>query len=373
MNPRVAIACSGLGHMRRGNETWAHELAEALHAAGESVTLLGAGPLRTACPYRRLVTLPREHGVWRRWLSWLRRYQLEQYVFARTLRRFLRDGAHDIVHVADPQVAWWVRDALRGQPVTVIYKDGLMLGPDWNWRFDEVQVLAPFYREDGAARGADVSRWNVIPHFVDPAKFAPRLPKAEARRAALGDEVPADAFVVLAVGDLAGRSNKRLDWVVRETAAVPGAHLVVAGQAMPADVAAFEQSARPLLGTRLHLRPNVLPAEMPALYPAADVFAHAALREPFGLVFLEAMACGLPVVAHRFEVTRWIVGDAGETVDMEVSGALAAVLARWRAQPALRAELASRTRHRAEIAFAPAGIVPLYRQLYAGIRARRRP
>jgi glycosyltransferase involved in cell wall biosynthesis len=317
--------------------------------------------------------MPREHGLWRHWIPWLRRYQLEQFIFAWSLRRFLRDGAHDIVHVADPQLGWWVRDALRGRPVAVIYKDGLMLGPDWNWRFDEVQVLAPFYREDGAARGADVSRWHVIPHFVDAAKFVPSVTKPELRRRLPGREVPADAFVVLAVGDLAGRSHKRLDWVVRETAAVAGAHLVVAGQAMPADVTEFERSARSVLGDRLHLWPNVPPAKMPELYPMADVFAHAALREPFGLVFLEAMASGLPVVAHHFPVTRWIVGDAGETVGMEDGGALAAVLRRWQGHPAERAELAAIARARAETVFAPAGIVPLYRRLYADIRTRHRP
>ena len=31
----------------------------------------------------------------------------------------------------------------------------------------------------------------------------------------------------------------------------------------------------------------------------ADVFAHAALREPFGIVFIEALACGTPVVSSR--------------------------------------------------------------------------
>lgn len=373
MTPRVAIACSGLGHVRRGNETWAHALAEALHADGEAVTLFGAGPLVTSCPYRRLLSLPREHVLWRGWVGWLRRYQLEQFTFARALLHALRDGAHDIVHAADPQLAWWVRNAVRAKPITFVYKDGLMLGPDWNWRFERVQVLAPFYREDGLARGADVTNWRVIPHFVDPTKFLPAESKTGIRQKLWGEGVPADALLVLAVGDLAGRSHKRLDWIVQEVATVPGAHLLVAGQAETADAVAFEQIARPLLGNRLHLKTNVPPSEMPALYPAADVFAHAALREPFGLVFLEAMACGLPVVAHQFPVTRWIVGDAGEIVDMESLGALAAVLRRWQSQPAERREFARRARVRAETDFAPAGIVPQYRRLYAEIRAAREP
>jgi glycosyltransferase involved in cell wall biosynthesis len=124
-----------------------------------------------------------------------------------------------------------------------------------------------FTVEDAAQLGKDVSGWEVIPHFVDPARFAPATDRQAHRRRLLGEAVPDTAPVVLAVGDLAGQSEKRLDWVVRETASVPGAHLVVAGQATAADIAAFEQMARPLLGGRLHLRPNVPPAEMPNLYP----------------------------------------------------------------------------------------------------------
>jgi glycosyltransferase involved in cell wall biosynthesis len=54
-----------------------------------------------------------------------------------------------------------------------------------------------------------------------------------------------------------------------------------------------------------------LPAEqMPSLYQTADVFLHLSIEESFGNVFVEAMACGLPVVAHDSDRLRWIVGDS---------------------------------------------------------------
>src|SRR5437016_287655 len=76
---KVAIVCSGLGHIRRGNETWAQTVAEGLHTRGECVSLLGGGSLPAAqCPYVRMWNLPREYWLTRRYLSWQRRYLIEQ-------------------------------------------------------------------------------------------------------------------------------------------------------------------------------------------------------------------------------------------------------------------------------------------------------
>jgi len=65
---------------------------------------------------------------------------------------------------------------------------------------------------------------------------------------------------------------------------------------------------------------------MPDLYRAADVFLHLSKDESFGNVYVEALACGLPVVAYDLPRTRWIVGDAGMLCPSEDSGELARVI-----------------------------------------------
>jgi glycosyltransferase involved in cell wall biosynthesis len=54
---------------------------------------------------------------------------------------------------------------------------------------------------------------------------------------------------------------------------------------------------------------------MPSLYRSANVFLHLSQEESFGNVFLEAMASGLPIVAHDSARIRWIVGDDQALVD----------------------------------------------------------
>jgi glycosyltransferase involved in cell wall biosynthesis len=51
------------------------------------------------------------------------------------------------------------------------------------------------------------------------------------------------------------------------------------------------------------------------LYNAAELLAHPAFYEGFGLPPLEAMACGLPVVASNVASLPEVVGDAGQLID----------------------------------------------------------
>lgn len=366
---RVALACSGLGRVRRGNETWAQTVAEGLHATGTDVVLFGGAPrLETACPYVHVPSVARDSALLARWMSWGRRYLLEQRSFVLGLRRRLRRGRFDLVHVADPDLALRLRRTLGPGGPRVIYKDGLLLGPPWCSRFERVQVLAPYYREQADAEGVDTRGWSVIPHMVDVRRFHPAPDRAAARAELLGGRIAADRLVVLAVGDFSPEGSKRLDWVVQEVARLPAevpAELVVLGQATPRQLAEFTRRAEAALGGRVHALTSIPQEEMPRWYRLADVFVHAALREPFGIVFLEAMASGLPVVAHTFPVTRWIVGEGGECVDMTEPGAAAAVLERWHRDRGLLRSLGARARERACSEFAPERVLPLYQDAYA--------
>lgn len=393
----IAIACSGLGHVRRGNETWAWDVASALHDAGVPVTLFGGGPTpvpvqasaaerasaertsgaETPFPYVRLPNLRRDSPWVRRWFPWPKRYLMEQLSFLVGLRRRLLAGGWPVVHLCDPDLALQMQRRTVGSGLKVVFKDGMRLGPHWCRRIEFVQVLAPYYR-DVIARdaGVDTRGWFVIPHLVDTDLFQPVADRGSARLAWPELGLPGDAFVVLGVGDYSEGGHKRLDWLVREVAALPAsakAHLVLAGQSDPETFWRFETVARAGLGGRVRLLRNLPRDQVRRLYGVADAFAHAALHEPFGIVLLEAMASGLPVAAHTWEVTRWIVGDAGESLDMTESGALAGVLTRWASSPAERRDLALRARRRAVEQFAPRQVVPRYVAMYEAMLAVPRP
>lgn len=61
----------------------------------------------------------------------------------------------------------------------------------------------------------------------------------------------------------------------------------------------------------VHWGPVVPRGELPRLYSAADVFVFPGRSETFGLVMLEAMACGTPVAAFPVPGPQDVVGDSG--------------------------------------------------------------
>jgi D-inositol-3-phosphate glycosyltransferase len=141
--------------------------------------------------------------------------------------------------------------------------------------------------------GAQSARLTVIPCGVDLGLFGPRG-RHERKRPGMRR--------ILTVGRLVER--KGIGNVISALRAVPDAELVVAGgphrsrlRRDPEARRLLELAAEAGVSDRVDLRGRVERADLPALLRSADVVVCAPWYEPFGIVPLEAMACGVPVVA----------------------------------------------------------------------------
>ncbi len=109
---------------------------------------------------------------------------------------------------------------------------------------------------------------------------------------------PADPRQVLSVGTL--EAHKGFDFVIESLAAVPASirpHLVIVGSGGHPRMPDRLQSLAGAAGVALTVRCSVPDQELAQLYQSSSLFLFGARSEPFGLVVLEAMASGLPVVA----------------------------------------------------------------------------
>jgi len=192
---------------------------------------------------------------------------------------------------------------------------------------EEARQLAEHY-------GADPRRTLVVPPGVDLERFTPG-DRAAARRA-LG--VPADAVVLTFVGriqplkapDLLLTTAARMledDPSLRPRLRV---HVVGApsGSGLEAPRQLEELAASLRIADLVRFLPPQAPDRLALHYRAADVAVVPSHNESFGLVALEAQACGTPVVAASVGGLRTAVRDgvSGLLVDGRDPGAYAAAV-----------------------------------------------
>lgn len=118
-------------------------------------------------------------------------------------------------------------------------------------------------------------------------------------------------FVVINVGPL--RKYKRQIDIVNALQGIPNAAFILVGNGE--EERNIKKSARNKGVKLIHFKyvPERLLVD---LYNIADVYVHTSILEGFGLTVLEAMACGLPIIAYKVADFDRIVKDAGYLLEV---------------------------------------------------------
>lgn len=337
---KIALLCSGLGNVLRGHEIFSRDLFDLLQDS-LNITLFKGGGVASE---RELVidNIPRNSpfldnihvSVSSKWASSVReqeRNRIETETFAYAALRPLLEGGFDVIHCLEQEVCniiYSQRHLFKKVP-KIVFSNGGAIPAKKLPRCDFVQEHTGYNLSHSAKDKA-----FMIPHGVDLNRFRAGMPSDFRRQ----HSIPESAFVVISVGTIC-YWHKRMDYVIEELAGLDDVYLVIAGQSC-GDTPAIKELGLRLLGNRVRF--VTLPHEqLAAAYVAANLFVLGSLFEAFGIVYIEAMAMGLPVVCTNHPNQRSIVQE-GIFIDMKEPGALREVLKRR--DPEILASLAKRGR-----------------------------
>jgi 1,2-diacylglycerol 3-alpha-glucosyltransferase len=323
---RVLLACSGLEHAHRGFESFARECFDRLseHPRLDLWLYKGSGPagehevsvpsLKRSSPVAKALARLRGNEI-----------KIEQFAFGFSLQPAVLRLRPDVVYFSE----WYtgvVLNKLRRanrQSYALVLSNGSMADRGFE-PFDRVHQHTAPALEWVLARGADPARHILLPVAFE---VPDAVPTAEARlalRRRLG--LPEDRTIVASVAAL-NRWHKRLDYVIEEIGRMPEPRpfLLLVGQPEP-ETDGLRMLAQERLGEGGHSIRTVPRHEVDALLRASDFFVLASFAEGLPRALVEAMAHGLPCLAHDYSVARYALEEHGLLADLSQPGALGGLI-----------------------------------------------
>jgi glycosyltransferase involved in cell wall biosynthesis len=331
--PFIRVPPAGYG----GTELFCYELAEELHARRHDVTVFTTGDSSTSCKKRWLYPRPEwppaahdevAHAAW---------------AFSEIAR-----GEFDVVHL----------NSALGLPFARFVATPVV----YTLHHHRMESMSRLYARDQRATFVAISRRQmeletalddavVIHHGVAPSRYPPSV---------------RDAGYLLHLGRYAPEKGTHLAIDAARAAGLP---IKLAGRVHEQDAAYFAEHVAPRLGQEgvEELGEAGHARKVGLLRGARAVILPLQWEEPFGLVAVEAMLCGTPVLGFprgSFPeiVDEGVTGFLAPPDDVEALGRIAAGLADFD-----RRACAARARER----FSTAVMVDAYEALYRRVRARR--
>ena len=300
-----------------GVETVVRQLAEGLSARGFNVRVLACGK------YRKTVT-SLVNGVSVQSVGSLA--TVLSLPISPTFPSWLSRYNADIVHIHEPfplgnlaylmlgkqaqnkfrrLVVWWHSDIIRQKLFLFLYRPLLMR---YLKLADAICVATPKHISSSGFLPRFADKCYVIPYGVDLQRFV-LTPETKVKRDQYREMFGPE--FVLFVGRLV--YYKGVDVLVKSLAHAPKAHLVIVGTG-PLEHG-IKQLANAIAPGRVTILSPVDESDLISLYHACSIFVlpSVANSEAFGIVQLEAMACGKPVITSDLPTGVTYVNQAGKT------------------------------------------------------------
>ncbi len=337
---RIGIVCPYSWDIPGGVQAHVRDLAETLIGLGHTVSVLSPGDddMPDLPPYvvvaGKAVPIPYNGSVARLQFG---------LVSASRVRRWLRDGSFDVVHVHEPAttslslLACMIHDG----PLVATFHMALTKSRLLSM-FDT--LLQPFFEKlSGRIAVSEAARRVLVEHLGADAVVIPNgVAVAQYAAAEPLPDFPRPGGTVGFIGRY-DEPRKGMDVLVGALTRLapdrPGLRLLVAGRG---EAEAFRAQLPPGLSERIDLLGQVSEPVKASMLRSVDVYcAPNTGQESFGIILLEAMAARTPIVASDLDAFRRVLdgGRAGDLFPTGDSAALAKSLARMLDEPVHRGQV----------------------------------
>ena len=317
------------------------DLAEALIGLGHEVSVISPADDDTplpgyVVPAGRAVPVPYNGSVARLAFGPLS---------AARVRRWVKEGGFDVLHVHEPAapslslLACWVADG----PIVATVHTANPRSRVMHAAYLALQTALE--KISGWIAVSEAARTTLVEHMGGDAVLIPNgVTVSRYEKAAPRPGWPGDGGVLGFLGRME-EPRKGLDVLLQAfellAAQRPGLRLLVAG---PGDLDDVRARVPEAIRDRLILLGQVTQEDKARFYHSVDVFcAPNTGGESFGVVLIEAMAAGAPIVASDLDAFQFVLrgGQAGELFPAGDPAALAAAAGRLLDDPSLRARLSA--------------------------------
>jgi 1,2-diacylglycerol 3-alpha-glucosyltransferase len=369
----VFLACTGLGRINRGYETWANGCFLTLRDEPSLDMYLYKGGGPAGRKEITVLNLPRSTSLAELLANVFKKdgYFIEQSTFFVCFLPHLFTRRPDVIFFSDfflGTFLWNFREKIGkklGLKYKLVFCNGAPNGPPFT-RMDLVQQLLPCFLELALDSGEPPEKHFLLPLGLEIKEDVTYSDdEKRALRQKLG--IPLDKKIIISVGAIQA-SHKRMDYLIREVSALANNEeyfLVMLGQFGP-ETKQVQDLAQSLLPGR-HIITSVHFDQVKDYYATADLFVLCSLKEGFGLVYIEALRAGLPVLAHDFPVAREVLQSQGYFADFSKPGELTKLIESvGKDQAAFSPEAAQRRRDFVRQTYSWEVLKPKYVQMLTG-------
>jgi len=251
----------------------------------------------------------------------------------KNISKILKEKPDIVIPLNGGWMSFWIRLATwaYGGKMIIAGQSGIGWDDRVNlWSFPNRFIALTKKAKIWSRRVNPLVKTVIIPNGVDVNKFGKDIKPIK---------VNLSKPIILGVGEL--DSWKRWYLTIKAVSNLKKGSLLLVGRGKKKK--ALQKMGENLLSGRFLIKSCSLD-EMPHVFPAADVFTYPTTpEESFGIVLVEAMSSGLPVVATNDPIREEIVGDAGILMDPtnteEYSNAIQKALkSNWKDKPRKQAE-----------------------------------